>query len=74
MERARLGMQVEERSSGVIGRNSRGLLSSTIHVRGMLVDKRSGWVMGKYMGGLLSLAMLEGSSRLTMKQGEHSPH
>ena len=63
MERARSGMQVDERSGGVIGRNSIGLLSLTILVRGMLVDKRSGWVMGKYVGGLLNLAVLEDSSR-----------
>ena len=44
---ARFGIQVDERSGGVMGRDSRGLLSLTIHVEGMLVVGRSGWVMGK---------------------------
>ena len=46
-------MQVDGRLGGVMGRDSGGLLSLTIHVRGMLVEGRSGWVMGKYVRGLL---------------------
>ena len=41
-------MQVDWRSSGVIGSYSRGLFSSVIQVRRMLVGVRLGWVMGKY--------------------------
>ena len=59
----RSGMQVNERSGEVIGRDLRGMFSSTVHVGGMFVNRRSGWVITKYTRGLLSLAVLKGCSR-----------
>ena len=60
---ARSGMQVYWRLGGVMKRESRGLLSSIIHVGGILVGRRLGWVMGKYSRGLFSSAVLEGRPR-----------